>query len=220
MTTTATPRPATRTHRSRRGWWTAAGLILLSLVPMLAGAMRLTELASAGPVTADNARFFDSPVPVIAHIISVTIYCLLGAFQFVPALRRTRWHRTAGRILIPAGLVSALSGLWMAVFYVIPGDETLLLVIRVVVGVAMVAAIVAGIASIRRRNFAAHGAWMTRAYALGVGAGTQAVVLTAWSLAVGAPDPTTNALLMGASWALNIVVAEIAIRNPRRAGGR
>lgn len=54
---------------------------------MLAGAVRLTELTGGAAVTERNARFFDSPAPVIIHIVSVTVYALLGAFQFVPALR-------------------------------------------------------------------------------------------------------------------------------------
>ncbi|WP_307429841.1 DUF2306 domain-containing protein [Pseudarthrobacter defluvii] len=62
----------------------------------------------------DNARFFDSPVPVLIHIPTVTLYLVLGAFQFVPSLRRgnrgrASWHKLAGRILVPAGLLAALS---------------------------------------------------------------------------------------------------------------
>jgi hypothetical protein len=47
------------------------------------------------------------------------LYSLLGAIQFVPSLRSRKvgWHRRAGRLLIPSGLVAALSGLWMAQFY-------------------------------------------------------------------------------------------------------
>jgi hypothetical protein len=110
-----------RSRQKPRGrWLVPAALILLSLVPVIAGAVRLTDL-TAGEITPDNARFFDSPVPVLIHIPAVTVYLLLGAFQFVPSLRRGKrgrpsWHRIAGRILVPAGLLAALSGLWMAVF--------------------------------------------------------------------------------------------------------
>ena len=109
----------TATARGRAQWLAPAALILLSLIPVIAGAARLTELSGGAVATAQNARFLDSPIPVVIHIITVTVYSLLGAFQFVPALRRgrRRWHRMAGRILIPAGLLAALSGLWMSVFY-------------------------------------------------------------------------------------------------------
>ena len=46
-----------------------------------------------------NARFVASPIPVLLHIASVTIYSLLGAFQFSAGLRRRwpGWHRAEGR---------------------------------------------------------------------------------------------------------------------------
>lgn len=194
-----------------------AGLLLLSLIPVIAGMFRVTDLAGGGAITADNARFFASPVPVVAHIVGATVYTLVGAFQFVPALRGRRgWHRVAGRILIPAGLIAALSGMWMAAFYTSPdGDNPLLMVIRLAFGSAMAASIVLGIVAIRRRDFAAHGAWMTRAYALGMAAGTQAVVFATWILAVGPADSLTEALLMGAAWVINAGVAELVIRRRR-----
>src|SRR5512133_3926336 len=81
--------------RSRSSWLVPAGLILLSLIPVLAGAARLGELTGGAVPTVHNARFLDSPVPVLAHIVGATIFSLIGAFQFVPALRRGRagWHR-------------------------------------------------------------------------------------------------------------------------------
>jgi len=203
----------TRTRRATPVWLIPTGLILLSLIPSLAGSVRLGELASSATIDESNARFFDSPVPVLTHIVSVIVYCLLGAFQFVTWRRRRAWHRMAGRILIPAGLLSALSGLWMTVFYELPStDGPALVVIRLVFGIAMVAAILLGIRSIRRREFLTHGAWMTRAYALGVAAGTQAIVLTAASLMVDTTHPDVKAPLMALSWIINIVVAEWVIR--------
>src|SRR5947207_8395398 len=99
--------------------WLVAALILLIAIPIAAGAFRLTQLAGGAEITPDNARFFASPLPVVLHILSVSLYTILGAFQFVPSLRQRRrsWHRIAGRLLIPCGLVAALSGLWMTQFY-------------------------------------------------------------------------------------------------------
>lgn len=204
--------PARRTkHRS--GWLAVSGLILLSLVPVIAGMFRLTELTGGGAITAENARFFASPIPVVAHIVGATLFCLLGAFQFLPALRGRRgWHRLAGLILIPAGLVAAVSGMWMAAFYSFPeGANPLLVVIRLAFGFAMVASILLAVLAVKRRDFTAHGSWMTRAYALGIAAGTQAVVLAIWILSVGPVDSLTNALLMGAAWVINAGVAELVI---------
>ena len=217
MTTQASSAPVPRVRR-RPQWPVPAGLILLSLIPVIAGAARLTELTGGAVVTAQNARFFASPVPVVTHILSVTTYSLLGAFQFLPALRGRRgWHRVAGRILAPAGLLAALSGLWMTLFYPLPpGDGPALFVLRLVFGSAMAASIVLGVAAIVRRDFVRHGAWMTRGYAIGVAAGTQALTGLPWILLVGPPDEPTRAVLLGAAWVINVGVAEYVIRRRAR----
>ncbi|MCE9601825.1 MAG: DUF2306 domain-containing protein [Gemmatimonadetes bacterium] len=193
-----------------------AALVALSLVPALAGVARVVELTSGATVTPENARFFASPLPVLLHIPAVVFYCVLGAFQFSPGfrLRHRGWHRASGRILMPLGLISALTGLWMAQFQAWPkGDGQLLYAERILVGTAMVAFIVLGADAIRRRDFGAHGAWMTRAYAIGLGAGTQAFTHLPWFLLVdGWPGEFPRAVMMGAGWAINIVVAEWIIR--------
>ena len=135
--------------RRRTEWLAPTGLILLSLVPVLAGSMRLTELAGDGTVTPENARFFDSPVPVVVHIVASSVFLILGALQFAPSLRRRRWHRLAGRVLVPAGLLSALSALWMTLFYDLPASNGVaLLVMRLVFGTAMAAGIVVAFVAI------------------------------------------------------------------------
>ena len=60
-----------------------------------------------------------------------------------------------------------------------------------------------------------HRAWMTRAYAIGVGAGTQALTLAAGEMIGGPPNELENALLMGAGWMINVAVAEWSIRRRR-----
>lgn len=197
-----------------------AGLLALSFVPVVAGAVRMTELTGGAEITPDNARFFAAPGPVMAHIVGVTVYTVLGAFQFAPRFRRRRpgWHRAAGRVLVVAGLMAALSGLWLTLFSAIPpGDQGLLAGFRLVFGSAMLASLVLGFAAIRRRDVRRHRAWMIRAYAIGIAAGTQAVTHGIWIPIAGPPDDTTRALLLGASWLINLAVAEWIIR--RRRGG-
>ena len=203
--------PATR-------WLPPVGLIVLSLIPVLAGAVRLTELMGRPEITANNARFVAAPIPVTVHIVSVTVFSLLGALQFVPSLRRGRpnWHRIAGRILVPAGVLVALSGLWMTVFYPRPpGDGESLEVVRFIVGSAMLASIVLAVFAIRRRDFTSHGAWMTRGYAIALGAGTQVFTLLPWTVLfgpIGAADELPRTVLMTAGWVINLAVAEYVIR--------
>jgi uncharacterized membrane protein len=212
---------ATKSSTASRwaGWRVPALLILLSLVPAVAGTARLAELAGGAEVTAANARFFARPLPVVLHILAVVPFSILGALQFAPAFRRRRrgWHRAAGRVLAACGLVAALTGLWMAHFYPWPaGDGEALYVLRLVFGSAMAASIVLAVDAVRRRDFAAHGAWMTRGYAIGLGAGTQVLTHLPWFiLADGTPGESSRAVMMGAGWVINLAVAEWAIQKAR-----
>jgi hypothetical protein len=95
----------------RAGWVRPAALVALSAIPVAAGAVRIAELARGAEITPVNARFFAAPVPVVLHILSVSLFCVLGAFQFAPAIRRQRphWHRAAGRLLVSCGVAGGLS---------------------------------------------------------------------------------------------------------------
>jgi uncharacterized membrane protein len=206
-------------QKNRAEWIIPTLLIVLSLVPVLAGAARLSELASGAQVTPDNARVFASPIPVVVHIVSVSLYSILGAFQFAPGFRRrnSRWHRFVGKwILVPCGLAVALSGLWMTQFYPWPkGDGELLYVFRLIFGSAMLISIVLGAFAARRRDYVRHGEWMMRGYAIGLGAGTQVFTHLPWLLFFGVPDELTRALLMAAGWIINIMVVEWIIHRRR-----
>lgn len=201
-----------RTDRSR--WLVPAGLIFLVVVPVAAGTFRIVQLASGGPVTPGNARFFASPLPVVAHIIGASVFCVLGALQFVPALRRRSWHRRAGRIILPCGLLAAATGLWMTIFYPLPpSDGTLLNAQRLVFGTAMLACLATGFVAIRQGDVARHRAYLMRGYAIGMGAGTQVFTNLPWLLVTGhQPGQFPRALLMGAGWVINLAIAEWLIR--------
>ena len=87
--------------KAKTAAWLIAALLVLSVVPLINGAFRLTQLAGGTEVTPASARFFASPVPVVLHIVSAAVYSILGAFQFAAGFRRRYpgWHRTAGRLL-------------------------------------------------------------------------------------------------------------------------
>jgi uncharacterized membrane protein len=206
--------------RKGSGVWLIVGLILLSAIPLIFGAVRLNELASGAEITPANARFFASPLPVVLHIVGAGVYALLGAFQFVSRLwrRGTGWHRWVGRLLlVPCGLIVGLSGLWMTLFYsgtnITAGAGAILLfALRLLFGSGMVFSIVYGFIAIRRGDMIRHRAWMTRAYAIGLGAGTQVLTGLVGELTFGPPNELENALLMGLAWVINLAVAEWALR--------
>jgi hypothetical protein len=101
----------------------------------------------------------------------------------------------------------------MTLFYPWPkGDGTLLYALRLLFGSALVLSIVLGFSAIRRGDVRRHRAWMMRGYAIGLGAGTQALTLAAGELIAGPPNELSRALLMGAAWVINLAVAEWIIR--------
>ncbi|MEQ1757006.1 MAG: DUF2306 domain-containing protein [Vicinamibacterales bacterium] len=202
-----------RTRQTLRILLVPASLLALGIVPVVAGLVRLAGLMT-GQASADAARFFEDPLPVALHILAVIPYSLLGALQFAPALRRRGWHRAVGVALVPLGLVAALTGLWMAQFYAWPkGDGEAVYFMRLIVGVAMTFAIVRGVASLWHHEYVAHGAWMLRGYALGMGAGTQVLTHLPWFVFVGGtPGEANRAVMMGLAWIINAIVAEYVIR--------
>jgi uncharacterized membrane protein len=200
-------------------WLIPTALIILSLVPAMAGTARVIELSSGAEITPANARFFNSPVPVLVHIVGAILYSILGALQFAPTLRRrkTHWHRFVGKwILVPSGIAVALSGLWMNQFYQLPEiDGEFLYIQRIFFGSAMFLSIVLGYFAVRRKDYKSHGNWMMRAYAIGLGAGTQVFTHVPWLLLFGEPDELTRAFLMLAGWVINLAVVEWVIYKQR-----
>ncbi|GAA2304917.1 DUF2306 domain-containing protein [Glycomyces scopariae] len=214
-----TPHP-----RRRREWTIAAGLILLALVPSIAGAFRIGEIASGAAQTDANARFMQMPLPVVLHIAGALVYSIVGAFQFLPGLRRRHngWHRFAGRyLLVPAGITVGATGLWMTAVYDVPPTDTGAVAFsRYVVGGLMLAFIALGIAAIVRGDYFAHGSWMIRAYALAMGAGTQVLTSGPALLLFGEPDAVFRLIQMDAGWIINALFAEWVIARRHRAARR
>jgi Predicted membrane protein (DUF2306) len=88
-------------------------------------------------------------------------------------------------------------------------------VLRLIFGPAMAACLVLGIAAVRRGDIAAHRAWMVRAYAIGVAAGTQ-VFTEGIGGAIFGTGALAADLAKGAGWVINLAVAEWALRRPAR----
>lgn len=212
-----------RPGRTRGGWraaWAPIGLIALSVIPLFAGAARLVELGGGPALIPSDTRFTASPLPVVVHIVSAAVYAPLGALQFVPGIRRhrPRWHRGAGRVLVLAGLGVALSALWLTLsFPPQPDSGPLLFVLRIGFGSLMIASLGWGLRAILRGDVDTHQAWMTRAYAIALAAGTQ-VLTEGFGGALLGHSTLALDVSRGAAWVLNLAVAEWVIRR-RRAGG-
>lgn len=205
--------PTRRSNPGAAQWLVAFLLMLVSVIPIAVGIYVLFELA-AGHVRPETIRHLLSPVPVVLHVVGAAIYATLGALQFVEAFRRRfpGWHRVVGRLVLVCGLVAGVSALWMTLFYTrLPDTNDLLVAIRVAFSSALIGCIVLSFNAIRRRDIPRHRAWMMRAYAIGLGAGSQALLLIVAEGFAGPPDQMAKALLMGAAWLINLATAETAM---------
>ena len=212
--------------RLRKSEWTLLVLVFVySFIPAFGGLIRVLELAGGPQIAPENSRALLAPTPIMLHILGSFLFCIVGALQFLPSIRRQSpvAHRTIGRVIAVAGCVAALSGLWMTHSYVFPEalQGAALYWMRMVMGTAMVGFIVCGVIAIRSRKVFQHSASMLRAYAIGQGASTQAVLGIAWIIAVGseAMGPLRDGLMIFA-WVLNLMVAEFLIRSMLRSAKR
>jgi uncharacterized membrane protein YozB (DUF420 family) len=217
-----TAQSRTRSRTGSRDWPLPVALVALSAVPLTAGTLRLVELAGGPAVMPADDRFVGLPVALVAHIVGAAVFALAGAFQFVPRIRRRHrtWHRRAGRVVAVAGLSVALSALWLTLAYSAqPGTGEILYVLRLVFASAMIGFLALGVTAIRRRDIGSHRAWMIRAYALGLGAGTQ-VFTEGFGGALFGTGEIRGDLAKAAGWVINLAVAEWAIRRPARRRNR
>ncbi len=214
-TTTATPAPPSRRRAST--WPVPLALVALSLIPVVAGALRVTDVTTGSTFMPEDAHHPAVPAALVVHIISAIAYSLVGAFQFSSGLRRRRprWHRAAGRVLVPMGLAVAGSALWMTLGYPREVDTgPLLFWSRIGFGTGMILCLALGLRAILRKDVPTHRAWMIRAYALGLGAGTQVVTIGFGQALFGASTVVTDAVT-AVGWAINLALAELIIRMPR-----
>lgn len=204
------------------GWPVPLALVALSAIPLTAGTLRLVQLAGGPEVMPADDRFTGFPAALVVHLVGAAVFALAGALQFVPRFRRRHraWHRRAGRVVAGAGLAVAGSALWLTLFYEAqPGTGELLYVLRLVFGSVMAICLVLGLTAIRRRDIVAHRAWMIRAYAVGLAAGTQVFTEGIGGAVFGAGEVRMD-LAKGAGWVINLAVAGWVIRRPTSARRR
>lgn len=200
--------------RTRPSWPVPVALLALSFIPLTAGTLRLIQLAGGPAVIPADDRFTGFPVALVVHIVGAAVFALGGILQLMPRFRRKHltWHRRTGRVLAVAGLMVAGSALWLTLVYSPkPGTGDVLYAFRLTFAAAMVGAIVLGVRAARAHQIPIHRAWMIRAYAIGLAAGTQVFTEPLGGALFGTGDVRDD-LAKGAAWALNLAIAEWAIR--------
>jgi len=188
-------------------------LAFCTFIPVMMAAVRVVQIP-LGAVPEDSLRLASVPVGFFVHSLAGVLFGVLGPLQFVRALRRRfgALHRLSGRVFVLAGVGLALSGL--ALLLQVESIATGLLdAARGFFGLALIVVLVLGVAAARAHNMLRHRAWMIRAYAIGMGSGTVALVLFPVYLISGEPPTglTTDIMVVG-MWLLTIAVGEWVVR--------
>ncbi|MBP2436863.1 DUF2306 domain-containing protein [Microbacterium amylolyticum] len=140
-----------------REWWLLAALLLLAIIPSIAGGARLGD-AVVSQVTAENARFVAALIPIVLHIVGTATLAFLTLG--VVAIRRRRfaehgaWMIRAYGLAMGAGTQVRTAGLPLVIFG--PPDEPSR-AITMIAGWALNAAI-AEVIIVRRRVRSGPGA--------------------------------------------------------------
>jgi hypothetical protein len=191
-----------------------AGLLLvLTAIPIVISLVRIGQIP-LDALPADAAKFTAVPLGHFFHAAGGAIFGLLGPFQFSRVMRGRfgRLHRWMGRVFVLAGLALGLTSLRL--LWQFPEAGTwILAAARLAAGAALIAALGLGLRAAIRRDLVRHRAWMIRAYAIGMGAATIALIMFPIFVITGAPlEGYLSDLAFVGSWVINIALGEWVIR--------
>lgn len=195
-----------------------AFLIFVCLVPLTLGTYQAISILITGPYALTFAPDTVDRLPLVVHIVGSVGFMALGAVQILPGVRHGNpgRHRRIGRWAAALGLTGAGAGLWMTLVHQ-DISNGLLFWGRLAASTFWMIAICLGVRAVLRRNIASHGAWMIRAYAMAVPAGTLAFVLIPLFLILGEAG---NELLFEAvqvlAWPVHLGIAEWLVRRAAR----
>ncbi len=188
-------------------------LVFFTFIPVLTALVQVFQIPF-GSYPEDSARLAVAPISWFAHVLAGVAFGIIGPVQFVRALRHRfgALHRVSGRIFVLSGAILGLSGL--SLLAQVTSERTPLVdIARGLFGLALLIALALAMAAIRDRDFLRHRAWAVRAYAIGMGLGTVALVFFPIYIITGRPPSgLASDVLFVASWALNIAFAEVFIR--------
>jgi uncharacterized membrane protein len=119
---------------------------VLAVIPAIGGAVRIASFAGATSLS-DGARFDAHPGVLAVHVVAALAFLVVGAAQLWPGLRAVKpvVHRALGRVLLPAGAITALSGMATMFLYApSPVAGLTLHVLRFASGLALLAFLALG----------------------------------------------------------------------------
>lgn len=184
---------------------------LWGLATFLSAAVALVSyriLAGVGPVSPEILGNVFARPWLAVHVAAAATALLIGALQFLPALRRSGAHRWLGRIYAVGCIVGGLSGLRLA-FGTTAG-------VFAGVGFGLLAlcwlfATTQAWRYARERRFAEHRRWMIRSFAMTFAAVTLRLYLPIAPL-LGYDFMDGYRITAWAGWVGNLIVVELWMR--------
>lgn len=199
----------------------ALSLIVFSIIPIGFAITRVIQVP-LGVLPEDASKYLAVPWSLFLHSLGGAAFGLIGPIQFAGVLKRRfgTLHKVLGRIFVIAGVFLALSSVRLLVEF--PGTSTPVLdIARGLASVWVLIALWIAVSAVRGGRIAKHRAWMIRAYAVGMGASTVAILLFPIFLMTGEEiNGLASDLVFVASWVINIVIAEAVIARIKRKGAQ
>lgn len=210
------------TTKQNNNWLIPAFLLMLGALNILFGALQLNMIQQGPPDVPDeftSMHYFETPLPIVLHIVTGIIFNLLSPFQFAPAIWRhwPAWHRWSGRLLIVCGLLMALTGLWMNQFF--PAFGGFLKYSGVVANsVGLIVSLGIAFRAILNRNIQHHRAWMMSAVAFGLAPATQRLFILPIFFLYGEVSEHMIGLIIWLGLLLNLSVVGWVLSHKRSRG--
>lgn len=166
-------------HVMRRGLWpTVISLALIGSVVAVIRTIRLLPALLAGPLPLSDPPPLDYMFAqfswlTLAHILPGLLFMILGPLQFNVRLRTTypALHRISGRVFVVCSLIIGVTALVMSIIMPAIGGVTQATATELF-AIYFLFALGKAFWHIRRRQIAAHRAWMVRAFATGLAVAT------------------------------------------------
>ncbi|MEM7359915.1 MAG: DUF2306 domain-containing protein [Pseudomonadota bacterium] len=173
-----------------------------------------------GPPMAFTDRYFDHPVLSIIHMVTGILFLVMAPLQFWPKFRAKNrtFHRWSGRVLVIAGLIAGVTGIMSGVMLPGFGGFSTLLG-SWFFGVLFIICFLRSFWLAFNRQINLHREWIIRAFAIGLGVGTQRVLIIIVMPMDVATFEVMFAPLFWMGTAINMLIAEcwINITRKRRA---
>ncbi|NND01077.1 MAG: DUF2306 domain-containing protein [Gammaproteobacteria bacterium] len=195
--------------------WSAAVILILVLVVF--AAIRTIDTYGGEPQPGlFEARYLEHPLVTAVHMLTGLAFVVLAPLQLSRKFRTGNLglHRGLGRVLVVCALLAGIYGmiatLVLPVFGGVASEAA-----SWFFGLMFIFCLLRAYWCVRKRKIAQHREWMIRSFALGLGVGTQRLVL---ALMIAFTDYSMYENFGPALWlgfAINLVVAEIWLNHTR-----